>query len=170
MNKYMLSFMDEEDRLLYLSLRKPTPDLIIPNLYLGNINHAKDLETLTSLDIKAIVQISDEEIAPRYPECFQYYTVTFKDLETIDISKYLFSIIEFIARMIEKGNVFVHCNAGISRSVSVVIGYLIVYHEMSYDEAHAYVKAKRACIFPNSGFVKFLKALEKQYSKRSSCF
>ena len=35
----------------------------------------------------------------------------------------------------EKGVVFVHCAMGRSRSVSVIVMYLMTYHSMSYDES-----------------------------------
>jgi protein-tyrosine phosphatase len=46
----------------------------------------------------------------------------------------------------------VHCWAGISRSVSVVCYYLMVTRNMSYTEAIALVKSKRAIAQPNDGF------------------
>ncbi|XP_037934969.1 dual specificity protein phosphatase 19-like [Teleopsis dalmanni] len=55
------------------------------------------------------------------------------------------------------GIVLVHCNAGVSRSASVVIAYLIKHCQMKFDDAYAYVKGKRACVQPNSGFLEQLK-------------
>jgi hypothetical protein len=49
---------------------------------------------------------------------------------------------------------------GISRSASVVIAYLIKKYDMSYEYAYAFVKRYRACVEPNSGFVKCLKEWE----------
>jgi hypothetical protein len=43
-----------------------------------------------------------------------------------------------------------------------VIAYLISEHGMTYDQAFAFVKSKRACIKPNSGFVACLRDWEKQ--------
>lgn len=57
------------------------------------------------------------------------------------------------------GRVLVHCNAGVSRSAAVVIGYLIVHKRMSYAEAIDLVRLKRPCCRPNDGFVKQLKNL-----------
>ena len=50
---------------------------------------------------------------------------------------------------------------GVSRSASIVIAYLIRNHHMTYNEAFKFVKSKRACVKPNSGFVKCLRAWEK---------
>jgi hypothetical protein len=51
-----------------------------------------------------------------------------------------------------KNRVYVHCMAGVSRSATIVIGYLISRHKMTVDSAHAHVKGKRRCVYPNSGF------------------
>lgn len=52
----------------------------------------------------------------------------------------------------------VHCNAGVSRSVSVVIGYLMKTQGMPFDAAYAHVKSERKAAQPNDGFRKQLKA------------
>ena len=52
---------------------------------------------------------------------------------------------------------------GVSRSAAVVIAYLIYTHNMSYDSAFDLVRRKRACIKPNSGFVRCLQDWEKQW-------
>jgi atypical dual specificity phosphatase len=63
--------------------------------------------------------------------------------------------------IIEGKNVFVHCGAGVSRSVSVVIAYLIKYNNMKYDQAFNLIKSIRWFIKPNSGFVEQLKQYEQ---------
>ena len=51
-----------------------------------------------------------------------------------------------------------YASQGVSRSAAVVIAYLIYTHNMSYDAAFDLVKRKRACVKPNSGFVKCVKS------------
>jgi len=48
--------------------------------------------------------------------------------------------------------VLVVCTAGISRSASVVISYLIKKYKMSYESAFEKVKTARIFIKPNDGF------------------
>lgn len=50
---------------------------------------------------------------------------------------------------------------GISRSPAVVIAYLIRNLGMSFDAALAKCKQTRACVKPNSGFVKCLQEWER---------
>ena len=56
-------------------------------------------------------------------------------------------------------------NKGISRSVSVMIGYLMVSKRMSFDEAFAMIKEKRPSIDPNIGFVAQLQWLDEFLQK-----
>ena len=56
--------------------------------------------------------------------------------------------------------VFVHCFAGISRSVSVLITYFMVYKGWSYDLAFNHLKLRRPKINPYPEFIPILKAIE----------
>ncbi|XP_075162342.1 MAP kinase-specific phosphatase [Haematobia irritans] len=58
------------------------------------------------------------------------------------------------------GRILVHCNAGVSRSASVVIAYLMKYHNMDFETAYSHVKSLRECIQPNDGFMKQLRSLK----------
>lgn len=77
------------------------------------------------------------------------------------------SFLEQVKR--SNGRVLVHCNAGVSRSASVVIGYLIAHERMSYADALALVRRKRPCCRPNDGFAKqlidFSAEMEKSYAE-----
>jgi len=92
------------------------------------------------IDKRKIIRIDDNEhekdkLLEILPECF-----------------------DFINEELAKGNkVLIHCNGGVSRSASVVIGYLMVTQGMLYDEAFAFVKSKRSVINPNKGFQTILK-------------
>ena len=54
----------------------------------------------------------------------------------------------------------VHCAAGISRSSTILISYIMRKYGVNYEEAYKIVKAKRSCIQPNSGFEKQLRTFE----------
>lgn len=57
----------------------------------------------------------------------------------------------------------VHCLAGVSRSVSLVLAYLIKHRGMSYREAYELIKGRRKIIHPNDGFIEQLKRFERDF-------
>lgn len=70
---------------------------------------------------------------------------------------------ERIHSELEKGRkVFVHCMAGVSRSPSVVICYLLIYRQMSFSSAYCMVREKRPLVSLHRHFEAVLKALSSQ--------
>ena len=63
----------------------------------------------------------------------------------------------------KKNVVLVHCLAGMSRSASCVIAYLLATTSMNTAEAMAYVKARRPIIMPNYGFEHQLRQWEAKH-------
>lgn len=70
------------------------------------------------------------------------------DHEQCDISVHFDEAVNFISSHLRTTNVLVHCIAGVSRSVSMVIAYFIREHRMDYDQAYSLVKAKRKIVPP----------------------
>jgi atypical dual specificity phosphatase len=60
------------------------------------------------------------------------------------------------------GAVLVHCVAGVSRSASVVVAYLVVKHGLPLAEAVARAKAARPVVHPNEGFWRALVDIEAE--------
>mmetsp|Transcript_33864 Transcript_33864/g.82087 ORF Transcript_33864/g.82087 Transcript_33864/m.82087 type:complete len:98 (-) Transcript_33864:247-540(-) len=60
--------------------------------------------------------------------------------------------------------VLVHCQAGISRSSTIIIAYLMSREGMSYEVARSHVATCRPMIRPNWGFAKLLMRLETQHN------
>lgn len=59
------------------------------------------------------------------------------------------------------GAVLVHCYAGVSRSASCVIAFLMQECGLTFMEAMTYVRKKRPIVFPNFGFQRQLMEFEK---------
>jgi len=68
---------------------------------------------------------------------------------------------KFINEALQHGPVLVHCTAGISRSSTVVIYYLMT-QGMPLDYAIQQVKERRNCIAPNLYFLKALCLIEEE--------
>lgn len=62
--------------------------------------------------------------------------------------------------------VLVHCHAGMSRSVTVVLAYLMKYYAHTFHTAYDFVKQKKSNISPNFSFLEQL--LEFESSLRPS--
>jgi protein-tyrosine phosphatase len=75
-----------------------------------------------------------------------------------DIQPSILSSLEFIldSQKEKEKNILIHCAAGISRSPTIVLAYLMKYHEMNLNDALRFVQEKRPIIHPNPGFQKQL--------------
>ena len=127
---------------------------IIPNkLYLGNNESAKNLEILQKHNITSIL-ICGYFLSEFFPGQFIYKTLEIQDNEYEIIINSLIKGIEFIE---SNKTVLVHCREGISRSSTIVIGYIMYKEKKSYIEAENFVREKKDDIKPNENFVKQLK-------------
>ncbi|XP_050308982.1 dual specificity protein phosphatase MPK-4 [Anthonomus grandis grandis] len=136
---------------------------IEPNLYLGSLSAAKDIDTLNKLKITHIITI-DTCPLPRNILELSHITNMFiqlPDFPKEDLLSHLDNTDVFIKEGLEKGAVLVHCYFGISRSATVVIGYIMKKHRLTYQRAFETVKAKRSIVFPNQGFVSQLKLYQE---------
>lgn len=58
---------------------------------------------------------------------------------------------ECVRNALKEGGVLIHCHAGVSRSATVLIAYLIS-EGMTYQDALKFVRSKRPIVEPNFGF------------------
>ena len=129
---------------------------IIPNkLYLGNYDFASDLARLKELKITHILAVG-EELECQFPGEFVYKKIDLKDITEDSVLKYVDECNEFISA---SDVVLVHCNACVSRSPAVVMGFLIGKMHMKFKEAYYYIKEKRGVVCPNEKFMSELKQL-----------
>ena len=127
---------------------------IIPNLFLGDL--PKALESKNSFDI--IINLSGYDYSVFNDAKIHKYIIDDNPFE--DIIKIINETNEIIKTELENNKkILVHCYAGRSRSVSIIIGYLIKYHKMTYNEAEQLIKSKRLDneININIGFIAQLK-------------
>lgn len=83
--------------------------------------------------------------------------INIDDLPTSRISVYFDRLADRIRLQRDRGGrTLVHCAAGVSRSASICIAYLMKYHRMTLREAYKHVKSCRQIIRPNPGFFRQL--------------
>ncbi|KAL0960502.1 hypothetical protein HGRIS_005540 [Hohenbuehelia grisea] len=136
-------------------------------LYVGSMTAVNDRDLLRDAHVTHLVQVLD---APWIPlsekDGFDCYRIAILDQSSADLRPHLEAACNHIDRALRSGrSVLVHCQQGISRSPAIVIAYLIRNLGMSFDQAHTLLKRKRACIKPNSGFVKALQEWESTWRR-----
>lgn len=140
------------------------PDLqvaeVLPGLYMGSQDVTQDEKLLLDYEISHILSVGI-----RVPEV---KGVTYSFVEALDLPEFnMRSVFEESIKIIDSvrskgGFIFVHCNAGVSRSASIVIAYLMKTERLKYQQAYDAVKNVRECIKPNVGFIQQLLCLEKE--------
>jgi protein-tyrosine phosphatase len=142
-------------------------------IFIGNAhsvigNYAtQESDLLDPLNIKVVISALTEEEYEDYmiakedfPE-IEWHRFVIDDDENEKISQYFFDVHSIISNAISQNkNVIVHCAAGMSRSPTLVIAYLMIENNWSFKESIEYVKRQRPIVEPNIGFIKQLKALE----------
>jgi len=134
--------------------------LVEKGLYIGNREGARDLDLLKAYRIRRVVQIQNFDTQPFHPGHFNYLRFHLADFPQSDISTLIPNALTFIAQgLAAEEPVFVHCDAGASRSGSVIVAYLMGSRGLNYDEALVAAREARTCIQPNSGFEAQLRSM-----------
>uniref|UniRef100_A0A1B0FPK4 Dual specificity protein phosphatase 15 n=1 Tax=Glossina morsitans morsitans TaxID=37546 RepID=A0A1B0FPK4_GLOMM len=132
---------------------------VLPGLYVGNYRDSKDTQQLDKFQITHIVAIHD---SPRrlLPDK-HYLCVMAADTPDQNLSQYFTVCNDFIhAARLREGNVLIHCLAGMSRSVTVAVAYIMTATNLSWKDALKVVRAGRAVANPNIGFQTQLQEFE----------
>ncbi|XP_004537744.1 tyrosine-protein phosphatase vhp-1 isoform X2 [Ceratitis capitata] len=132
---------------------------VLPGLYVGNYRDSKDQQQLDKHQITHIIAIHD---SPRrlLPDK-HYLCVMAADTPDQNLSQYFSVCNDFIhAARLREGNVLIHCLAGMSRSVTVAVAYIMTATNLSWKEALKVVRAGRAVANPNIGFQTQLQEFE----------
>ncbi|XP_033229283.1 dual specificity protein phosphatase MPK-4-like [Belonocnema kinseyi] len=136
---------------------------IEPNLYLGNLTAATDVEWLKQAQITYILTV-DSCPLPRKIQCLPDVTLKYiqvTDMPREDLLTYFEDTYQFILYALERGGkVLVHCYFGVSRSATLIIAYMMKKYNMSFSKAFEAVKQKRRFVGPNPGFIAQLKLYE----------
>ncbi|ARF08763.1 dual specificity phosphatase [Catovirus CTV1] len=140
-----------------------SPNHIIDNIYLGSAFNAANFSQLSELGIEVIVNVT-KEISMHFPKNYIYKKFELYDNKDENIEKYLLETFEFIKQHKDK-KIFIHCKMGASRSVSVLLYYLMKEYNMNLDNALDYIKDRRMIINPNSKFIETLRKYDKKIEK-----
>ena len=137
---------------------------IADRLYLGSIGAALNLPELQSVGITHIL-CTATGVRSMHPDKFVYKTLTVLDSHSESlIDHFADSIywIECVLRENASHKVLVHCFAGRSRSVAIILAYLMYKLRIPLSVALVHVRQLRSNANPNMGFINQLKAFEQE--------
>lgn len=130
---------------------------VLDTLYIGDENSVQD-SVFETYQIDTV--ISCMKNPPKVSSGQEQHIIEIDDDEECYLKPYFSQIADLIQDRIEqKKGVLVHCAAGISRSATMVIAFLMLKRNMPFDEAYVFLKSKRKYVWPNDGFIYQLKQL-----------
>jgi len=136
-------------------------DEILPGLFIGSIREAWDEELLKRHNIKFVVNATHRENP--FPEQIEYLHCRVLDEDEENIYQYFEPARSHIVKAKEaKAACLVHCMAGISRSSTLVLCYLIMEEKMTLLDAWELLLDRRHEIQPNDGFWEQLTRLDHE--------
>ncbi|XP_067845062.1 dual specificity protein phosphatase 10 isoform X1 [Heptranchias perlo] len=139
-----------------------TPDIenaeltpILPFLFLGNEQDAQDIEKMQRMNIGYIINVTTHLPLYHYEKgIFHYKRLPATDSNKQNLRQYFEEAFEFIEEAHQCGKgLLIHCQAGVSRSATIVIAYLMKHTRMTMTDAYKFVKGKRPIISPNLNFM-----------------
>jgi dual specificity MAP kinase phosphatase len=140
----------------------PSPQEIIPGLFLGSFKIAKNLNKIQELEIKGIINVTMDKLEYHNID-INYLQIPINDNFDVNIIDYFLEAHKFIDEHLSRGeNVLVHCQAGVSRSATIVISYIMKITKKSYIDSIDIVRKKRNKIDPNLSFISQLLLYEKK--------
>lgn len=138
---------------------------VTEQLYIGSVKEASDKKWLQDNHITHIVNAA-EELQNYFPGEFSYLNLRLQDIPRQSLYPVLEESYKFIWKAIGKGGtVLVHCHAGISRSSSIVIYFLMKLKGWVYMQALAYLKKRHERADPNNGFARQLVSVSPEAGK-----
>ena len=143
---------------------------IIHNLYLGNLSTIENYQHHDLDKFSLIINISNIPIHSETRQKLQetkILEIKIPDIPESNIKNYFDSTSKNINdHLSQNQKVLVYCKVGKSRSVSIIINYLMSNQNISYELAFVQMITKKSSIGPNYGFIQQLK--EHRYQSDSS--
>lgn len=132
---------------------------IIDGLWLGSICSCSNSDQLKYYGISTIITVAIG-ITPLYPHDFEYMYIPLLDTNEniLPIFEQYLPLIH--ARLLQNQKILIHCIVGASRSASIVIAYLMKYHNFDLSTALQWAKNKRPLVNPNPFYLQQLQLFE----------
>lgn len=153
----------------YCKTKKFTADEVYPGIYIGDLLSSMARDEMKEKNIHNILSVLNGSQV-NYPTDFNYERIHLNDDSWVKISQHFDNGVKFIEDSLDRGEgVLVHCRMGASRSVAVVIAYLIKKTGKTPQEILDEIQKKRLVADPNPGFMNELDAYYFRQKMSKSC-
>ncbi|XP_028304247.1 dual specificity protein phosphatase 8 isoform X2 [Gouania willdenowi] len=138
------------------------PTRILPHLYLGSQKDVLNKDLMAQNGITYVLNASNTCPKPDFISESHFMRIPVNDNYCEKLLPWLEKTNEFIDKAkVSNCRVIVHCLAGISRSATIAIAYIMKTMGLSSDDAYRFVKDRRPSISPNFNFLGQLLEFEK---------
>jgi len=153
-----------KNRKALLKKSKDTIAEVTEYLFVSGREPASSRDMLKAYGITHVVNCTARTCESFFEDSLTYLNMYLDDTPKSDIDLLLYEVVDFVRQARSKcGKVLIHCEAGVSRSCSFVMGVLIASHEMSFKRAFDRVTLVRRVCNPNAGFCSQLIAFAQRF-------
>ena len=127
---------------------------VLPHLYLGNMRDASDASVLKSMGVRYVLNLTAKPPVYDLDSDIVYKQLQAADNGIQNLRQFFEESFQFIDLAKAEGSgILVHCHAGVSRSPTIAVAYLMKYYPITMAEAYKFVKMRRSIISPNLNFM-----------------
>ena len=131
---------------------------VVPRVYIGGVKAARDMKTIRERGITHVLTVHRDAFDDYFPATVKASKhVEATDEAETDLLSRLPECIDFVVRGVAAGGILIHCHAGISRSATVLMAYVMATEQLDCPSAFRRIKSIYRPAKPNAGFVAQLK-------------
>ncbi|KAF8819344.1 dual specificity phosphatase, catalytic domain-containing protein [Cardiosporidium cionae] len=139
-------------------------------IFIGDREDAKNLSMIRAYNIKYVLNLTPKTGDGGVPNFHHrdpnitYCRIPLQDNASEKLSSHFEDSWQFCekSRVREDGNLLVHCNRGISRSVAMVCAYLMKYFGVEFNTILQRIQLSRPIARPNDSFMQQLQTFDKE--------